>query len=91
MSERRVVAVEGRELALSNLDKVLYPGAGFTKAAIIDYYVKVAPALLPHVVDRPMTLKRYPDGVEAEYFYEKNCPSHRPDSRRKDWPPRSHP
>ncbi len=73
------MSVGGRTLSLSNLDKVLYPATGTTKAEVIDYYVRIAPFLLPHVEDRPMTLKRYPDGVHAEFFYEKNCPSHRPD------------
>ena len=68
-----------RELALSNLDKVLYPEAGFTKAQVIDYYSRIGAVLLPHLRDRPLTLKRYPDGVESQSFYEKNCPSHRPD------------
>ena len=63
---------------MSNLDKVLYPKAGFTKGQVIDYYIKVAPWLLPHLRNRPITLKRYPDGVEGFFFYEKNCPSHRP-------------
>jgi bifunctional non-homologous end joining protein LigD len=73
------VAVDGRRLKLSNLDKVLYPEAGFTKAQVLDYYTKIAPALLSHLSQRPLTLKRYPDGVDAEYFYEKQCPGHRPD------------
>jgi bifunctional non-homologous end joining protein LigD len=73
------VAVDGRRLKLSNLDKVLYPEAGFTKAQVLDYYTRIAPVLLPHLRDRPLTLKRYPDGVDAEYFYEKQCPSHRPE------------
>ena len=73
------VEVEGRELALSNLDKVLYPKTGFTKGDLIDYYARIAAVLLPHLRDRPLTLKRYPDGVEGKYFYEKQCPSHRPD------------
>jgi bifunctional non-homologous end joining protein LigD len=71
--------VEGRVLRLTNLDKVLYPQAGFTKGDMIDYYTRVAPALLPHLRGRPLTLKRYPNGVEGDYFYEKQCPSHRPD------------
>jgi bifunctional non-homologous end joining protein LigD len=73
------VEVEGRALRLSNLDKVLYPETGFTKAQVIDYYTRVAPVLLPHLEGRPLTLKRYPNGVEGKYFYEKECPSHRPD------------
>jgi bifunctional non-homologous end joining protein LigD len=72
------VEVEGRELRLSNLDKVMYPETGFTKGQVIDYYTRVAPALLPHLEGRPLTLKRYPDGVNGQHFYEKNCPSHRP-------------
>jgi bifunctional non-homologous end joining protein LigD len=73
------VTVEGRALRLTNLDKVLYPHTGFTKGDLIGYYAAIAPALLPHLRDRPLTLKRYPDGVEGEHFYEKQCPSHRPD------------
>jgi bifunctional non-homologous end joining protein LigD len=73
------VEVEGKRLKLSNLEKVLYPAVGFTKGAVIDYYTRVAPVLLPHLRGRPLTLKRYPDGVDGEYFYEKQCPSHRPD------------
>ena len=68
----------GRELSLSNMEKVLYPAAGFTKGEMIQYYSQVAPALLPHVRSRPMTLKRYPNGVDAPFFYEKQCPSHAP-------------
>jgi bifunctional non-homologous end joining protein LigD len=64
---------------VSNPDKVLYPRAGFTKADVVDYYARVAPVILPHLRDRPLTLKRYPDGVEGEHFYEKQCPSHRPE------------
>jgi bifunctional non-homologous end joining protein LigD len=73
------VEVEGRRLKLSNLDKVLYPEVGFTKGQVIDYYRRAAPILLPHLRDRPLTMKRYPDGVEGQFFYEKQCPSHRPD------------
>jgi bifunctional non-homologous end joining protein LigD len=76
---RLEVEVESRRLSLSNLDKVMYPKVGFTKGQVIDYYTRVAPVLLPHLRGRPLTLKRYPDGVESEYFYEKQCPSHRPD------------
>ena len=74
-----VIEVDGRQINLSNLDKVLYPQTGFTKGNLIDYYVRVAPVLLPHLSGRPLTLKRYPNGVEGMYFYEKNCPVHRPD------------
>jgi bifunctional non-homologous end joining protein LigD len=73
------VEIEGRELKLSNLDKVMYPAVGFTKGQVIDYYVRIAPALLPHLQDRPLTMKRYPEGVDGFFFYEKNCPSHRPE------------
>ncbi len=73
------VTVEGRRLRLTNLDKVMYPETGFTKRDLIDYFVRIAPVLLPHLHDRPLTLKRYPDGVEGQHFYEKQCPAHRPD------------
>jgi bifunctional non-homologous end joining protein LigD len=72
------IEVDGRRLRLSNLDKVMYPATGFTKGHVIDYYVRVAPALLPHLRRRPLTLKRYPNGVEQSHFYEKRCPSHAP-------------
>jgi bifunctional non-homologous end joining protein LigD len=74
-----VAEVGGREVKLSNLDKVLYPEAGFAKRDVIDYYARVAPAVLPHLEGRALTLKRYPNGVDASYFYEKNAPSHRPE------------
>jgi bifunctional non-homologous end joining protein LigD len=78
MSEKAQLVVDGKKLAVSNLHKVLYPKPGFTKAQVIDYYIRIAPVLLPHLKDRPLTMKRYPDGVEGEFFYEKNCPVHRP-------------
>jgi bifunctional non-homologous end joining protein LigD len=78
MPEKAELVVEGKKLSVSNLDKVLYPKAGFTKGQVIDYYVRIAPVLLPHLKDRPLTMKRYPNGVDKEFFYEKNCPSHRP-------------
>ena len=74
-----ITEVDGRELKLTNLDKVLYPQAGFTKGDVIAYYASIAPALLEHLRGRPLTMKRYPDGVEGHFFYEKECPSHRPD------------
>ena len=74
-----VVEIEGKHLKLSNLDKVLYPAAGFTKGQVIDYYARIAPLLLPHLKDKPLTLKRYPGGVNEEYFFEKNAPKHRAD------------
>jgi bifunctional non-homologous end joining protein LigD len=73
------VEVHGRQLKLSNLDKVLYPSVGFTKAQVIDYYVRIAPVLLPHLKNRPLTLKRYPEGVNGMFFYEKACPKYRPE------------
>jgi bifunctional non-homologous end joining protein LigD len=78
------VTVEERRLSLSNLDKVMYPEVGFTKGQVIDYYTRVAPVLLPHLRDRPLTLKRYPNGVDGGHFYEKRCPSHAPDWVRKE-------
>ena len=73
------IEIDGRAIRVSNLDKVLYPTANFTKADVIDYYVRIAPAILPHLDRRPLTLKRYPQGAQAEFFYEKQCPSHAPD------------
>jgi bifunctional non-homologous end joining protein LigD len=78
-AKRLEVSIDERRLSLSNLDKLLYPQAGFTKGHVIDYYTRIAPVLLPHLRDRPLTLKRYPDGVEKGHFYEKRCPSHRPE------------
>ncbi|MGV9303515.1 non-homologous end-joining DNA ligase [Nonomuraea sp. NPDC003727] len=72
------VKVDGRRLTLSNLDKVLYPETGFTKAEVIDYYTRIAPVLLPHLRDRPLTVKRYPNGVDDGFFFEKNAPQHSP-------------
>jgi bifunctional non-homologous end joining protein LigD len=73
------VVVEGRRLSVSNLDKVLYPAVSFTKAEVLDYYARIAPALLPHLGDRAVTLRRFPNGPSGKSFYEKNCPRHRPD------------
>jgi bifunctional non-homologous end joining protein LigD len=78
MPDKAQLIVEGKKLAVSNLNKVLYPKVGFTKGQVIDYYIRIAPVLLPHLRDRPLTMKRYPNGVQGEFFYEKNCPSHRP-------------
>ena len=78
MANKAELIVEDRRIQVSNLDKVLYPKVGFTKGEVIDYYIRVASVLLPHLKDRPLTMKRYPDGVEGEFFYEKNCPEHRP-------------
>jgi bifunctional non-homologous end joining protein LigD len=74
-----VVEIEGRRLKLSNLDKVLYPETGTTKAEVIDYYARIAPAMVPHLEDRGVTLRRFPDGVDGGSFFEKRCPSHRPE------------
>jgi bifunctional non-homologous end joining protein LigD len=74
-----IVEVQGRRLSLTNLEKVLYPAAGFTKKDVIDYYMRIAAVLLPHLAGRPLTLKRYPNGVDAPFFYEKNCPRSRPE------------
>ncbi|HYM78325.1 MAG TPA: non-homologous end-joining DNA ligase [Candidatus Dormibacteraeota bacterium] len=73
------VEIQGRHLKLTNLEKVLYPATGFTKKDVIDYYARIAPALLPHLRGRALTRKRYPDGVEGEPFFEKNAPMHKPD------------
>jgi bifunctional non-homologous end joining protein LigD len=73
------VRVDGRTLTLTNLGKVLYPDTGFTKAEVLDYYQRVAPVLLPHVAGRPLTLKRYPEGVDGEAFFQKHVTAHRPD------------
>ena len=72
------VQVDGQRMRLSNLDKVLYPATGFTKAEVIDYYTRIAPVLLPQLADRPLTLRRYPDGVAAEPFYDKDAERHAP-------------
>ena len=77
-TERVHVEIDGHRLAVSNLEKVMYPMVGFTKAQVIDYYVRVAPVMLPHIGDRGVTLRRWPDGVTEDSFFEKRCPSHRP-------------
>lgn len=77
-ADRVRVEVEGRRLTLSNLDKVLYPATGFTKGEVLDYYSRVAPVLLPHLAGRPLTRKRYPNGVDDEFFFEKNRPAYTP-------------
>lgn len=80
MPEKKVkVQIEDVELTISNLDKVFYPSSGFTKGQVIDFYIRIAPALLAHLAGRPITLKRYPDGALANFFYQKECPPHRPD------------
>ncbi len=78
MGTKTQLEIDGLKVDVSNLDKVLYPKTGFTKGQVIDYYIKIAPYLLPHLKNRPITLKRYPDGVDGFFFYEKQCPPYRP-------------
>ncbi len=87
--QESIIEIEGRQIKLSNLDKVLYPKAGFTKGQVLDYYARIAPVLIPHLSGRPLTLKRYPEGVEGLHFYEKNCPAYRPEWMKtaKIWSP----
>ncbi len=75
---RKIVAIAGKRLSLSNLEKDLYPSYGFTKAQILDYYLRIARFILPHLQDRALTLKRYPEGVDQDFFFEKRCPAHHP-------------
>jgi bifunctional non-homologous end joining protein LigD len=79
LSKPQSIEIEGKHLSLTNLDKVLYPATGFTKGQVIDYYARIAPVLVPHLAGRPLTLKRYPNGVDSQYFFEKNATAHRPD------------
>lgn len=79
MGSSQTIEIQGRTLTLTNLDKVLYPATGFTKGQIIDYYARIAPVLVPQLAGRPLTLKRYPGGVDQEFFFEKNATKHRPD------------
>ena len=79
VSDKITVHVDGRDLTLSNLTKVLYPAGGITKAEVLDYYQRISAVLLPHVAGRPMTLKRYPDGVDGQAFFAKHAPAGRPD------------
>ena len=78
MRKETELLVGGRRLPVSNLDKIFYPKTGFTKGDVINYYIRIAPVLLPHLKDRPLTLKRYTNGVEGMFFYEKRCPTFRP-------------
>jgi bifunctional non-homologous end joining protein LigD len=75
----RELHLDGRVVKVSNWSKVLWPQTGFTKGQLVDYYLRVASAILPHLEGRPLTLKRYPNGVDEQHFYEKNSPSHRPE------------
>jgi len=78
MPNSATLDIGGKQVQVSNLNKVFYPKTGFTKGEVIDYYIKISPVLLPHLHNRPISLKRYPDGVEGFFFYEKQCPEHRP-------------
>lgn len=78
MPNNSMIEVAGRQLKLSNLDKIFYPAISFTKGQVIDYYIRIAPVLLPHLNSRPLTLKRYPNGALEKFFYQKECPSSRP-------------
>ena len=79
VSNSQTIEIEGKTLTLTNLDKVLYPATGFAKGQVIDYYARIAPVLVPHLSGHPLTLKRYPGGVDQEFFFEKNATKHRPD------------
>jgi bifunctional non-homologous end joining protein LigD len=78
MATKQSLDIDGTKVDVTNLQKIFYPKPGFTKGDVIDYYVRISPFLLPHLKERPITLKRYPDGVEGFFFYEKKCPAHRP-------------
>jgi bifunctional non-homologous end joining protein LigD len=77
--DRFTVTIDGRDLELSNLDKLMYPAAGFTKGEVIDYYTRIAPVLLPHLANRPVTRIRFPNGVDGVHFFEKNKPGGTPE------------
>src|SRR5262245_4479870 len=79
MPKKQELTVNGRKIPVTNLDKVLYQAAHFTKGQVIDYYIRVADFILPQLRDRPVTLKRFPDGVRGEFFYEKDAPKFTPD------------
>ena len=79
MSADQIIEIEGKQLKLTNLDKVFYPATGFTKGQVIDYYARIAPVLIPHLMDHPLTLKRYPNGVNQPPFFEKNATKYRPE------------
>lgn len=89
MAKRQPIEVEGRDLVISNVDKVYFPESGFTKGEVIAFYSEIADTILPHLRDRPLTLKRFPDGIAAEYFYEKNAPKHTPTWVKRFAVPRS--
>src|SRR4029450_9020287 len=79
MAKQSILRVAGRDVSISNLDKIMYPAVGFTKGQVIDYYTRIARHILPHLKDRPITMKRFPNGIDGEYFYEKDAPSFTPD------------
>ncbi|BBB92609.1 MAG TPA: non-homologous end-joining DNA ligase [Methylomusa anaerophila] len=79
ISDKTTIEVAGKKLKLANLNKVFYPLTGFTKGQMLDYYIRIAPVLLPHLANRPLTFKRYPNGVTGKFFYQKDCPVHRPE------------
>ncbi|WP_371381416.1 non-homologous end-joining DNA ligase [Sporomusa aerivorans] len=76
---KTIIDIAGHKLKIGNLDKVFYPATGFTKGQMLDYYIRIAPFLLPHLINRPLTMKRYPNGANGKFFYQKECPAHRPD------------
>jgi len=75
---RKIAEIAGQRLSLSNLEKDLYPSYGFTKAHVLEYYHRISRFILPHLKDRALTLKRYPEGADKDFFFEKRCPAHRP-------------
>jgi len=78
-AKKEIVEIQGRVLTLTNLDKLYWPDMGLTKAHLIKYYLDVAPYILPHIHNRPLVMKRYPDGINGDYFYQKECPSYAPE------------
>jgi bifunctional non-homologous end joining protein LigD len=87
MTATRMLEIEGREIGISNPDKVLFPEDGITKIDLAEYWAKIAPTALPHYRDRPLTMQRFPDGIEGDGFFQKHLPDHFPDwIARVDWP-----
>ncbi|MDF2569274.1 MAG: ligD 2 [Sporomusa sp.] len=76
---KTMIDIAGRKLKIGNLDKVFYSATGFTKGQMLDYYIRIAPVLLPHLANRPLTMKRYPNGAQGKFFYQKESPTHRPE------------
>jgi len=77
--KKNLLEIDGQTIEISNLEKVMFPETGFTKAEVIDYYIRISATLLPHLKDRPLTMKRFPDGIHGQHFYEKDAPKHTPD------------